>query len=92
VSPDGSGVGYMVQMKLIVPRVTVARRQVDSGLSCHVRQLIDVVEIVDVQQGILRESYNGSDNEDKYSQMWCMYKEVQGYFAEGVRSLESLIG
>ena len=45
-----------------------------------------VTDVVDIQQDILKQTYekNSSSSAD-YSKMWCMYKEVQGYFAEGLK-------
>ncbi|KIW24133.1 uncharacterized protein PV07_09865 [Cladophialophora immunda] len=40
-------------------------------------------QIVNVQQGLLRQVYNVS-NVSAIPQMWCLYKEVGGYFAEGL--------
>ncbi|ETN41045.1 uncharacterized protein HMPREF1541_02979 [Cyphellophora europaea CBS 101466] len=40
-------------------------------------------DIVHVQQNLIREVY-GLDNVSSIPQMWCMYKEVGGYFAEGM--------
>ncbi|KAK7892333.1 hypothetical protein LTR67_007429 [Exophiala xenobiotica] len=39
--------------------------------------------IVNVQQGLLRQVYNIS-NVSVIPQMWCLYKEVGGYFADGM--------
>ncbi|KAL6245010.1 hypothetical protein RBB50_007785 [Rhinocladiella similis] len=39
--------------------------------------------IVNVQQGLLRQVYNIS-NISSIPQMWCLYKEVGGYFADGM--------
>ncbi len=40
-------------------------------------------QIVNVQQGLLREVYN-TTNLSSIPQMWCLYKEVGGYFADGL--------
>jgi hypothetical protein len=39
--------------------------------------------IVNAQQGLLREVYNVS-NVSAIPQMWCLYKEVGGYYADGL--------
>ena len=42
-------------------------------------------EIVGVQQGLLHDVFNTTDLASAgIGQMWCMYKEVQGYFADGM--------
>lgn len=41
-------------------------------------------QIVSVQQGLIRDVYNIS-NVSTIPQMWCLYKEVGGYFAQGLQ-------
>ena len=42
-------------------------------------------DIVKVQQGILTDVFSGSNISSDIYQMWCLYKEVGGYFQEGLR-------
>lgn len=41
-------------------------------------------DITAEQQGILRKIY-GTDDISNIPQMWAMYKEVMGYFANGLK-------
>lgn len=45
-----------------------------------------------MQQDILKRTYENETDAAPFDQMWCMYKEVQGYFAQGVnRSLSCFV-
>ncbi|KAJ9610781.1 hypothetical protein H2200_005558 [Cladophialophora chaetospira] len=46
-------------------------------------------QIVSVQQSLLREVYN-TTNSSIVPQMWCLYKEVGGYFADGLNVPEDI--
>ncbi|ORY34591.1 hypothetical protein BCR39DRAFT_116958 [Naematelia encephala] len=54
----------------------------DSPLTGASKELLE--EITDTQRGILGKVYNTSDV-STIPQMWCMYKEVQGYFQAGLK-------
>jgi hypothetical protein len=46
-------------------------------------------DIINVQQDLLRDTFN-RDNISDIPQMWCLYKEVGGYFEQGLEVPESV--
>ena len=56
----------------------------DTALLLTEQQAIEVVtNVVKTQRDVLREVYNGTKIET-IPQMWCLYKEVQGYYERGL--------
>lgn len=56
----------------------------DTAILLTQSQTIQVLtNVVAEQQRILKEVFNGTDIDD-IPQMWCLYKEVQGYYESGL--------
>jgi len=62
----------------------------DTAITLTQAQAIQVlIDVVADQQGILKSTFNDTPIED-IPQMWCLYKEVQGYFEAGLTVPEEI--